>query len=1026
MAEKLVYLNDHTGENGTLKEGDDLKKSVKETLAKYLSKITKEENVYPISPGVDNMNLEPGGIPLALDLGPNGAEKVFSPQSAKDKGSADLTFYSNPEMDPKLQNKNVETLSNLLKKGQVAGAPSTAKSGHDFLPSIKQTSDVMTSGLFTDPDPSSENPIVKRTSAVLTKNRFSPGAPYSALAAPLGIISTIQSEFGVYNPNARTVSADNFAEVGKSMMLRATGEFIARGEGAHPDDGDVAAATLIPGEAQLAVTKIDFIDVDAKEIFREIFGEEFGARLQSDFQTDTSGDSYGSLNNPNEIFDSLAPLGMIALSTALVLAVQIAIKAIMAVVGVITGGKTSGASQTTKDQFGRPLMGQYQKFAFEGSEGFPGSLFLSPALLGLRATDNDFAKCVNEGMNVFFGADDGGGIVDSLVSEFKRILEAPGYMAIFIRGITRSANTIAMSVKNIAGGSNPMDTANGIIAMIDTIRSSKVVSALNMFAQIGDRSKNLKKAGFDTSKLAPGQRYSVVDEIPVAVFAPDGSIIDNPLSHHMKSRRGGQYPLTLAWRNSATPSLYALPENVLKADLLLKDGLSSVALMGRTSSTVKVLKHPENRIKKEVVDGIENLLDAEYVPFYFHDLRTNEIISFHAFLEDVSDSYTANYDSSDVYGRIDPVMIYKNTNRQITLSFAVASTSERDFDEMWLKINKLVTMVYPQFSKGTEVIAGQTKFVQPFSQYISASPLIRLRLGDLFRTNYSKFALARLFGLGSDSFSSDGSKNLADNLETMINNVKAIESLLALGLFAKGDQLRLRANVSPGAIDAKQGYPTADSAKPPSLGGAIGGAVTDAIGIGGDDDDKDAPLLLAYPAIVKIESVEDNGKFAISLVNTGISSKIYLVSLSDLYAEPEDISKIVKKLAGLENGQLPANNFFDKLNNPIVRSFESTGGKGLAGFITSLSFSEWNTTTWDTERYGSRAPKYMKVNINFAPIHDIAPGIDSDGFNRAPIYNIGEIVNGFGKDGTDTTQIGKSAMKYFQEKMNEATNTKKK
>jgi hypothetical protein len=38
---------------------------------------------------------------------------------------------------------------------------------------------------------------------------------------------------------------------------------------------------------------------------------------------------------------------------------------------------------------------------------------------------------------------------------------------------------------------------------------------------------------------------------------------------------------------------------------------------------------------------------------------------------------------------------------------------------------------------------------------------------------------------------------------------------------------------------------------------------------------------------------------------------------------------------------------------------------------------------------GNRAPKYAEISLSFTPIHDISPGIDSQGFNRAPIYPVG-------------------------------------
>ena len=146
---------------------------------------------------------------------------------------------------------------------------------------------------------------------------------------------------------------------------------------------------------------------------------------------------------------------------------------------------------------------------------------------------------------------------------------------------------------------------------------------------------------------------------------------------------------------------------------------------------------------------MEDQLEAEHMPFYIQDLRTNEIIAFHAFLTSLSDSYSVNWDKTVSYGRADPVKTYNNTSRTIGMTFMVVATSPADFDEMWWKINKLVTMVYPQYSPGTSLAYGEDsqRITAPFSQIPTASPLVRLRLGDLFKSNYSRFSLARLFGL---------------------------------------------------------------------------------------------------------------------------------------------------------------------------------------------------------------------------------------------------------------------------------------
>jgi hypothetical protein len=90
--------------------------------------------------------------------------------------------------------------------------------------------------------------------------------------------------------------------------------------------------------------------------------------------------------------------------------------------------------------------------------------------------------------------------------------------------------------------------------------------------------------------------------------------------------------------------------------------------------------------------------------------------------------------------------------------------------------------------------------------------------------------------------------------------------------------------------------------------------------------------------------------------------------------------------------------FMDASNNSITRAFESTQGRGLAGVIKNLKFT-WldDNTTWEID-WGSRAPMMCKVSITFTPIHDLPPGIDHEGYNRAPIYNVGRIMKYVGGD----------------------------
>jgi hypothetical protein len=142
--------------------------------------------------------------------------------------------------------------------------------------------------------------------------------------------------------------------------------------------------------------------------------------------------------------------------------------------------------------------------------------------------------------------------------------------------------------------------------------------------------------------------------------------------------------------------------------------------------------------------------------------------------------------------------------------------------------------------------------------------------------------------------------------------------------------------------------------------------------------------------------------------------KAYVAKRSQLAVNGDSLLDLLKKsginVANVTQSDIDTlGKFFDAKNNAVVRSFESVSGKGLACTIDSLNFAWLDNTTWETEIYGSRAPKMCKINLSITPIHDIAPGIDSDGFNRAPVYNVGQAVNAFGGDSYDDAGSGKKS-----------------
>lgn len=354
-------------------------------------------------------------------------------------------------------------------------------------------------------------------------------------------------------------------------------------------------------------------------------------------------------------------------------------------------------------------------------------------------TRNNYKEAVVAGMGVLIGKK-GNGTPAQITGYTGMLQMSPG----FWEAVASSAVDIIKKQRSIVDAVSPQYYVD--------LGQSKAVQVMNVFATVGDIVLQVtgKKFNEDTFqqdiKTAAG--IEQVDDLPETA----GTRIS-------KSRVGsGRSPLSLSWRGSSLPGLYLLPDDVVKASLQMGNltsgenparGMLASSLIDKTYADPN-MKGEKARIPGDIVKIIEDKLDAEYVPFYFHDLRTNEIISFHAFLENLSDGFNAQYNSFKSYGRADPIKTYSQTTRTVSLSFTVAATSRDDFDEMWYKVNRLIACVYPKYTPGQLVENGEVKFEQPFSQVIGATPLMRLRVGDVVKSNYSRFNLARFFGIGSE------------------------------------------------------------------------------------------------------------------------------------------------------------------------------------------------------------------------------------------------------------------------------------
>lgn len=1008
----------------------DLTKKTKTTLSQYLSKVTKgQEGSTPVSNRyvVDQKTSD---ISTTTKDGNPGLQSPGSgPVSNVD------AFAPAPEETNALSNK-FPIISPNIKKGK---GTATAIDGHDLLPGIPgDSSFVSEPGQLNGTTsqvahsvkghPDTTKAIKPYVSAVLSNNRFAlAGANNGQKAftetgegsdAGFNPNLTVQSHLGQYDPLAPSVTLGRLATIGPLLTMRAGKELNAASAGADPNSAGMQASAILPGVTQLGLSRVDQQVLLASDVLASLTTDE----LDNANVISVGNLSWGQLNNTDDPYSGTDALGMLALSIALVAGLELLIDALSVLLGLIT----PSLKKPARDAQGRYSLGEYlpgSKAAKKSAAGgIGGSLSALTslnfgALLGIQPTNYPFNRALTTGLNAFFGIPDngGGGIgLNQLAGALTSSTDSPGFNVVVARSIIRSSLTIVDQMKKIGG--NVMNAITQVLALIDTIRSSKLVSACNVFASLGDAILSNPKdfVDQDTAQVKTSKMDAKTDSI--------NAVTKNRLKGSLK----------LAWAANRAPANILLPASVFASSLSVKNlgqfGLDA-GLRKDPYSLVKtniVTPADAGRLPTETVFQIEDELEASYVPFYFHDVRTNEVVSFHAFIASLTDDYTAAYDKAEGFGRVEAVKIYKGTERRITMSFYVIATSMPDFDEMWVKINKLVTLVYPQYTQGLQLqdSTGNFKFTQPFSQLVGASPLVRIRLGDLIRSNYSVFALGRLFGMGNPNFVIDGEKFTAgdavdqgaiDDYETKIQQL--LQNPDGSATFTP-DWNRNYEYVDPSSASGGVSIPT----PPIPLGGSNKGPK-----FGPLFSPSDSPYKGCF--IIKVMKLDPDNPFQVIgevasnddplyLANTtGIKSYVnqnfnnddlplqkfiggtYKFPISALTPTQQTLSKVAAKASVLQNltpdsewGK-KAGEFLNPKNNAVAKSFQDTGGKGLAGFIETMNFDWYDKVTWEID-HNRTAPRMCKVSITFSPVHDISPGIDHNGFNRAPVYPVGAMAQG--------------------------------
>ena len=90
-------------------------------------------------------------------------------------------------------------------------------------------------------------------------------------------------------------------------------------------------------------------------------------------------------------------------------------------------------------------------------------------------------------------------------------------------------------------------------------------------------------------------------------------------------------------------------------------------------------------------------------------LPTSKTVDFEGWVTEFNDAYSSNWSSTPVYGRMDPLPAFENTQRTISLTFDVVSDSIEDAVINLKRVNELIEFQYPLYESGDRTAQNTLK-----------------------------------------------------------------------------------------------------------------------------------------------------------------------------------------------------------------------------------------------------------------------------------------------------------------------------
>ena len=137
---------------------------------------------------------------------------------------------------------------------------------------------------------------------------------------------------------------------------------------------------------------------------------------------------------------------------------------------------------------------------------------------------------------------------------------------------------------------------------------------------------------------------------------------------------------------------------------------------------------------------------------------------FYAFVTDFGEAFNSSWDSTQYYGKTDPIVGFKHITRTISLSWSTPATTVEEALQNIKNINNLILMTYPAYisyhnPSYKELDSKAILLLRENSATLSKPPYVKVEWTNLIRAR-DPFVEAKGFALGSEEQELLGSKAL--------------------------------------------------------------------------------------------------------------------------------------------------------------------------------------------------------------------------------------------------------------------------